>query len=100
LALYWALDRVPEVPCEELGLGSMVKKEISIALENIILPPYTLPWSASPEQVARRSIIQWLRDKKIVIGSNSDKRTIQHVIHHWKTSGGEILQKYNKSTSN
>lgn len=46
-----------------------------------------------------KTSIEWLIEKNIISGSNSDKRTIQNVIHHWKVTCGEIFQKYDKSST-
>ena len=44
-----------------------------------------------------KSTIQWLKENNIISCSKSDERTVQHIIHHWKSSGGEIFQKYSES---
>ena len=44
-------------------------------------------------------VFEWLVAKNVLSGSNSEKRTVQHIIHHWKISGGEIFQNYSKSSS-
>ena len=46
-----------------------------------------------------KMVFEWLVAKKVLIWSNSDKRTVQQIIHPWKISGGEIFQNYSKSSS-
>ena len=45
-----------------------------------------------------KKTIQWLREKRFICYSKSDQRTVQNIIHYWKISGGEVFQKYSKST--
>ena len=40
-----------------------------------------------------KSTIQWLREKNIISDSKSDERTVQHILHYWKSSGGEFFSK-------
>ena len=47
-----------------------------------------------------KTTIKWLMEKKILIGIKSEKRTVQNVIHHWKTSSGDFFQNFSKSCSN
>ena len=47
-----------------------------------------------------KSTIQWLKENNIISCSKSDERTVQHIIHHWKSSCGEIFQKYSESNLN
>ena len=47
-----------------------------------------------------KSTIQWLKENNIISSSKSDERTVQHIIHHSKSSGGEIFKKYNESNLN
>ena len=47
-----------------------------------------------------KSTIQWLKEINIISSSKSDERTVQHIIHHWKSSCGEIFQKYSESNLN
>ena len=44
-------------------------------------------------------VFEWLVEKNVITGSQSDKRIIQRIIHHWKESDGEIFQKYTKFSS-
>ena len=44
-------------------------------------------------------VFEWLVEKNVIIGSKSDKRIVQRIIHHWKESGGEIFQNYTKFSS-
>ena len=44
-------------------------------------------------------VFEWLVAKSVLIGSNSENRTVQHIIYHRKISGGEIFQNYSKSKS-
>ena len=45
-----------------------------------------------------KKTVQWLREKKVITNSKSDQRTVQNIIHYWKILGGEVFQKYSKST--